>query len=79
MDKKLTTYGECPRCGQSCQPDFDQMPDANGDYTEYAVCCDCEIVWGYQGNINDDRETHHEVWEPLNIEEFNGETWYECR
>lgn len=78
--KTLTTYGECPNCDNMCQPDFAAHPDENGDVIEYAACCDCEIIWEYERNMNDNLESHWKVFEPINIMTFQkwGGVPYEC-
>lgn len=80
--KAFTTYGECPACGQSCQPDVvgSGTPDKDGFIEEYAVCCDCELVWNYlRDTTQPEPEVYEERWEPTAIETFDtfGQP-YEC-
>lgn len=71
-----TTYGSCPKCGESCQPDWDYIPGKNPDdiIEETAICCDCKIAFSYRYTraFNDVHETYHEVWEAVNIEDISG-------
>jgi len=79
--KTLTCYGECPNCGQSCQPDTDRFNPETGEIlSEYAVCCDCQLIWSYIRGDNDPEETWYEEWEPTGIQTFDefGCIPYEC-
>jgi hypothetical protein len=76
-NSELTTYGECPRCGEMCQPDFVLLTEKMWEFT---LCCDCRIGWYYYRQNPDIRESHHRVWKPEDIETFEeiGYTPYEC-
>lgn len=38
-------YGECPKCGNNCQPDYGMPSDENHVEVEYCACekCGCEF------------------------------------
>ena len=84
--KKHTTYGECPGCGRSCQPDVVGVWREQGDLEEYAVCCGCRIVWSYVYPAEErdkwrNTEPWERVYEPVNIETFEefGTIPFECQ
>lgn len=43
----ITKYGACPQCGQICQPDIIGPYCEGALIKEYAVCCECKIIWEY--------------------------------
>jgi hypothetical protein len=54
-------YGECPKCGNVCQPDFEQPTDEDHVHVEFCECeqCGCKFkvqtttVYRY-GGIDED-------------------------
>lgn len=67
--KDLTRYGECPKCGESCQPDFDSETET--EIVEFTICCNCLIGWYYFREPDDKKESHYDVWEPMMIEDVS--------
>lgn len=56
-------YGECPTCGESCQPDF-----PNDDRTEEMVQCDkCSITWTLHRDDPTDKHDGTEPWRTYRI------------
>ena len=56
-------YGECPICGESCQPDF-----PNDDWTEEMVQCDeCKITWTLHHDDPTDKHDDTEPWRTYRI------------
>lgn len=81
MSEQYLHYGECPKCGQSCQPDYENINNPN---VEYVVCCDCRITWLLYHEDETDKRDETEPWRTYridNIETF--EEWggipYECK
>lgn len=73
---KYLTYGECPNCGERCQP-----PDyPNEDGLEYCYCCDCQIDWLiHHTEKNKGRETYLKIWGVSDIEKFGLIKPFGCR
>ena len=42
LEGKKLLYGECPLCGELCQPEFDDYNDMS---YEFVSCCECDISW----------------------------------
>lgn len=60
-------YGECPICGESCQPEY--MPDKDG--LEYNECDDCKITWVIvHTEETKDAQSWESVWLVQDIELF---------
>ena len=55
MSEQVLSYGECPRCGTSCQPP--DAPDKDGH--EFCYCCDCEIMWMI---VHNEKNNHNDTW-----------------
>jgi hypothetical protein len=67
MKTENLKYGECPLCGDMCQP-----PDGREkDNTEFCYCCDCGIIWFIVHTPELDAcETHHNVYDVIGVENF---------
>lgn len=81
-ETKHLRYGECPSCGDMCQPEYE---NPNNPDIEYVICCDCQIAWLlYHDDPTDKRNEDDTAWRKYridSIETFAGMGYvpYECK
>lgn len=58
-------YGECPKCGDHCQPEcLDSEEDCD---TEWVTCCNCRISWELYHEDPTDKRDETEPWRTYRI------------
>ena len=61
-------YGECPICGDMCQPWYDRLDDTS---YESVACANCEIYWTlHHDDLNAPRDDS-EPWRKYRISDVD--------
>lgn len=64
LEDKHLEYGNCPLCGESCQP---EIIDERYSDDEYATCDDCNIIWSVAHEDTNDRLDDSEPWKTYRV------------
>lgn len=81
MSELYLRYGECPTCGDMCQPDCVGSHPCD---EEWVTCCECEIIWTLYHDdptIPRDGSNPSQLYRIGEVESFEawGDTPYECK